>query len=169
MSVGDDSHILGAGRAPTPFTADEIRRGCPEGRTIRLLVEPDGADPVVRVNRYIQCDADGATIERSVVTADGEQPGDSGRSSWLELQAHASFPADQPAVANETAALPLGTLECHRYTVRDGDAVDEFWFALAMPGMPVKVTNARDGRIAVTVTAIADSTAPRSESDTCQS
>ena len=78
-------------------------------------------------------------------------------------------PGHQTAVTNETTDLPLGTLECLRYTVRDGDAVDEFWFAVAMPGMPVKVTRASDGRITVTVTVIADSTAPRSENRTCPS
>lgn len=163
MSPGDDDpHVLGPGRAPTPFTADEIRRGCPDGRTTRLTVEAAGADPVFRVNRYLDCDDEGATIERSVVTADGEPSGavESGRSTWLQLQAHASFPADQTEIATETIDLPLGRLECRRYTVRDGDSVDEFWFATAMPGMPVRVTKASGERIVATVSVVADTAAP---------
>ena len=33
-----DPRVLGAGLAPTPFTADEIRAGCPDGHW--LLVAP---------------------------------------------------------------------------------------------------------------------------------
>jgi hypothetical protein len=34
-----DPHVLGPDLTPTPFTADETRHGCPEGRLIRLRVE----------------------------------------------------------------------------------------------------------------------------------
>jgi hypothetical protein len=162
--MADDPHILGAGRAPTPFTADEIRQGCPPGRTIRLLVEPGGAEPFVRTNRFVDCDADGATIERSRLGADGTPMGpvDASRSTWAELQAHASFPADRTTIVADTLELQIGVLDCLRYTVTDGSSVDTFWFARSAPGMPVKVVGREAGRVTSTVTIIDDRVVPPS-------
>ena len=96
-----DPHLLAPGRAPTPFTADEIRRGCPQGRTIRLLVEEEGEQPFFRTNRFVQCDDEGATIEYTRSTIGGEPFGAvvADRTTWLELQAHASFPAHQTEIS----------------------------------------------------------------------
>jgi hypothetical protein len=153
-----DPHILEPGQAPTPFTADEIRQGCPPGRTIRLLVEPDGAEPFVRISRFVDCDADGATIKRTRLDAAGEPVGpvEADRSTWLELQAHASFPADRTTIVPETLEIPVGVLECLRYTVTDGQSVETFWFASSAPGMPVKVVGREAGRITSTVTMVED-------------
>ena len=157
-----DPHILGPGQASTPFTAGEIRQGCPSGRTIRLLVEPDGQEPFIRVNRFVDCDADGATIERTRVGASGEPigPPEAHRSTWLELQAHASFPADRTTIVPEALAIPIGRLECLRYTVTDGSSVDTFWFAKSAPGMPVKVIGREAGRVTSTVMMIDDRVVP---------
>ena len=66
MSTGRaDPHVLEPGHAPTPFTAEEIRRGCPPGRTIRMLVEIEGVEPAYRVNRFVGCDEAGTTLERA--------------------------------------------------------------------------------------------------------
>src|SRR5262245_45429267 len=92
-SAGMDPHLLDPTHAPTPFTADEIRRGCPVGKTIELRVEQEGEAPFVRINRYVTCDEAGATIERRRALGDGAppDPGQRDRATWLELQAHASF------------------------------------------------------------------------------
>ena len=153
-----DANVLGPGRAPTPFTAEEIRDGCPTGRTIRLLVESDDDEPLVRVNQFVECDADGATIERWRMTADGEPlgPAEKERATWAQLQAHASFPADQTTIALDTIETPIGELECRRYTVRDGASLHTFWFATTSPGMPVKYRTEHDGRVITTATVISD-------------
>jgi hypothetical protein len=153
-----DPHILAPGRAPTPFTAEEIRRGCPRGRTIRLLVEPHGADPFVRVNRFVETDVEGSTVEKTRFTIDGEPMGaaEQERTTWLELQEHASFPADQTEIRPETIETPLGVLDCLRYTVADGEAVDTFWFARAAPGMPILFMSEEGGVVTSLVTVIED-------------
>jgi hypothetical protein len=153
-----DPHVLQPGHAPTPFTADEIRRGCPQGRTIRLLVEAEGAPPLISTRRYVSVDEDGATIERERFTADGAPLGDATteRETWLELQAHASFPADRTAITRERIETPLGILECLRYAVTEGSTVDTFWFAAAVPGMPVRYMTEEAGRVTSTVTVIED-------------
>lgn len=130
-----DPRVLGPGLAPTPFTADEIRAASQAGRTIELLVEGDGEEPYRRYNRYLACDDEGATLERG-------RPGgeiETRRVTWAELQSHAAFPAAMTTIEPETIDIPLGRLDCLRYTVRDGDDVTVFWFATKYPGMPVRI------------------------------
>jgi hypothetical protein len=151
-----DPHILAPGTLPTPFTADEIRDGSPVGKSIRLLIEAGGQDPIIRVNRWVACDADGATVERTKYSLAGDQlgPREFERSTWLEYQTHASFPADVTTLDRETIETPLGSLDCLRYTVVDGESVDTFWFWPGAPGMPVKYTSSEDGRVTSSVTMI---------------
>lgn len=131
-----DPHLLGDGLLPTPFSAAEIRAGCPAGRTIRLLVEPVSGAPYERMNLFVDCDAEGATIESWVVGVDGEPVDRSAdRSTWLDLQRHASFPAATTRRTEETVDLPLGRLECLVYT-RDSGA--RFVFAKGHAGMPAR-------------------------------
>jgi hypothetical protein len=144
-----DPHELGEGLLPTPFTADEIRQGCPAGRTIRLRVEPASGTPYVRVNRFVECDAEGATIESWVVGDDGEQVGlAADRSSWLDLQRHAAFPVVGTTVTDEPLELRFGLFACRVYT-RAGGA--RFLFATDLPGMPVRY-EIPDGEGGVAVT-----------------
>ena len=139
-----DSHVLGPGLLPTPFTADEIRDATGTGKTIRILIEEPDGTRFERVNRFSDCDAEGATLERWRAILDGGVDGQvvSGRVTWLELQWHAAFPAERTTVAEETLELPMGRLECVRYDTREGDVTDapveSFWFARAFPGMPVR-------------------------------
>jgi hypothetical protein len=139
-----DPHVLGEGLLPTPFSADEIRAGCAEGRTIRLLVEPAQGEPFERVNRFVDCNESGATLERWRLGGDGGVDGEveRERTTWLELQGHAAFPDDRATRSRETVELPIGRVECLRYDVRaavhDDAPVATFWFALAHPGMPAR-------------------------------
>ena len=153
-----DAHILEAGHAPTPFTAAEIRRGCPAGRTIRLLIEIEDQAPFHSVNRYVETDAEGATVERTRYTAAGEPLGEptQGRETWLELQGHASFPSDRTEVARERIRTPLGALECLRYTVTEGTTEETFWFATTKPGMPIRYTTQEAGQVKSVVSVIED-------------
>jgi hypothetical protein len=153
--------MLDPSHAPTPFTADEIRRGSPIGKTIALRVEPEREAAHTRINRFVSCDEKGATIERRRVPNDGEahDPGETRQATWLDLQAHASFPAEQTTIEPEALETPMGTLACLRYTVREGTTVHTFWFANELPGMPVKSTTVRQGRVISTVTMVRNSAA----------
>jgi hypothetical protein len=154
--VTADPHILGPGLLPTPFTASEIREGCPDGRLIRLLVEVDGQAPMHRTNRFRDGDAEGATFESQRLTLDDEPVGavEAGRTTWHELQAHASFPADSTTRTAVTIETPLGTLECLRYTQIEGESVSTFWFATSAPGMPIRYESEDAGRLVSRVTVI---------------
>ncbi|MFB6610588.1 hypothetical protein ACFCVO_09735 [Agromyces sp. NPDC056379] len=138
-----DPHVLGPGLLPTPFTADEIRDASGFGKTIRILVEEPGGETFERVNRFSACDDDGAMLERWRVAPDGGVDGEvaGGRVTWRELQGHAAFPAERTMLTEETLELPVGRVECLRFDTRDEapDApVETFWFARALPGMPVR-------------------------------
>jgi len=125
-------------------------------------VERDGAKPFIRVNRFIRVDDDGADVERSSFTRDGE-PIDEPEvdpSTWLEFQGHASFPEATTEVARDRIEIPLGTLDCIRYTSRDGPSVDTFWFWEGAPGQPVMYVTEEDGRFVSRVTMIEDSVVP---------
>ena len=49
--------VLEAGRAPTPFTADEIRADVPRAGPSGCRSSEDGATPFLRVSRFVSCDA----------------------------------------------------------------------------------------------------------------
>ncbi|MFF2388434.1 hypothetical protein [Agromyces sp. NPDC058104] len=145
--AGADPHVLGPGLLPTPFTAEEIRAAAGTGKTIRLLVELPGGERFERVNRFSDCDAEGATLEQWRLDAAGAVDGvvTTERVTWRELQEHAAFPAEHTRRTSATLALDdggLGTLDCLHYEARhgDGDASQpsRFWFALDHPGMPVR-------------------------------
>jgi len=157
--VTDDSgdpHVLAAGQAPTPFTAAEIRDGTRAGKTIRVLVDAAGEASYLRVSRYVECDDEGAVLERFQLSLDGAPVGEpeTDRVTWLDLQSHASFPADDTTIGPERIETPLGALDCLRYTVRDGAAERVFWFATDLPGMPVRFLTRIDGEVVTTVSMI---------------
>lgn len=130
--TASDPRVLGPGLLPTPFTAEEIRAATGPGRTIRIRVDrPDGSH-AVRVNRFRDTDAEGATLERW----DEATPADvtANRVTWADLQGHAAFDAATTRVSSERLAIELGALTCLRYDSADG----VFWFSLAHPGMPVR-------------------------------
>ena len=156
-----DPHVLAPRQAPTPFTAAEIRARCAVGKTIRVLVEIDGEQPFERLTTYVECDDAGATIERSTLAPDGSPVGDPevDRVTWLDLQGHASFPADATTIVPERIATPLGEVDCLRYTVRDGASEKVFWFATDLPGMPVRFLTRTGGKVGMTVTVV-ESTVP---------
>jgi hypothetical protein len=156
----DDPHVLQPGRAPTPFTADEIRAGCPEGRTIRLRLDVPGKTASYRVSRFVACDEAGATLERYGVSSDGIPLGDpeADRVTWRDLQAHASFPAEQTTIEPERIRTAIGVLDCLRYSVREGSTEEVFWFADDLPGMPVQYLTRTDGRLVVSTFVVDDTT-----------
>ncbi len=135
-----DPHVLGPGLAPTPFTDQDIRGGCPEGRTVRLRIEASGEAPSLLVNRFRDVDADGATLEAWPLGPDELPAGDrrESRVTWKQLQAHASFPVDATTITPDVIETELGRLDCLRYDVRRDAGLDTFWFAIKRPGMPVR-------------------------------
>jgi hypothetical protein len=156
--VAGDPHLLRPDHLPTPFTAAEIRAASLPGRTVRsLLIEP-GADPYVRVTRFASGDADGGERESWTEAPDGRRltEPERERATWLELQEHASMPADDTRIDPETIDIPAGHYDSLRYTRVDGETVDTFWFAISAPGMPLRFEQRVEGELVFSSTAIQD-------------
>lgn len=136
----DESNRLRPDHHPTPFSAAEIRDASQPGRETRTLVIRAGEEPAVRAFRFIEGDADGGFRDVWMETPDGRRLSEPERdhATWLELQQHASMPVAQTMIEEETFEIPAGTFDGWRYTRRDGDGVNVFWFARATPGMPLR-------------------------------
>jgi hypothetical protein len=153
-----DPHQLQLDHRATPFTADEIRIGCPPGRTVRSLVVEAGSEPYVQVARFVSGNAEGAEQESWTETPDGVRLTEPRRrgSTWLDLQGHASMPAATTQIVEEEIEIPAGRYACLRYTRRDGDALSTFWFAKTAPGMPLKFDERVNGELVYSSTALED-------------
>lgn len=147
-----DPHVLGAGLAPTPFTADEIRAGCPDGHRVLVRTTRGGAVSH-HASGFEGGDGEGVTTTSVETDARGRPSGDERRTrvAWRELQAHAAFPAERTTVVPERIRLEIGERDCLRYEVAGEGGTSTFWFALAHPGMPVRY---RTGDALVEVVAI---------------
>ena len=141
MSLPPDANRIRPDHLPTPFSATEIRAGCPLGRTIQLKSEARRGELTFRQIRFVEADADGAVQEFQSIDAGGLPIGEPTRhrSSWLELQQHASQSASTTVIDEVDLALPFGTEACWRYTVGGRNESVTFWFAKNRPGMPVQV------------------------------
>ncbi|WP_109471668.1 hypothetical protein [Ornithinimicrobium cavernae] len=135
-----DGRILQEGHAPTPFTAEEIRRSCRDGLRV-TVASTRGAGVSFHTTTFVDGDAEGVTLESWEGGRDGTPTGpvSRARATWVELQGHASFPSATTELGEETITGPLGALRCRRYAVRREEGTRTFWFATAHPGMPVRV------------------------------
>lgn len=141
MPPPPEANRLQPDHLPTPFSAGDIRAGCPSGRTIRLRVEAPGTEPTHWRIRFVEVGPEVAVQEFTSTDADGRPIGDPvlRTSSWLDLQHHASQPAAATVVDEVDLDLPMGVEACWRYAVRGGEGTTLFWFAKRRAGMPVQV------------------------------
>jgi hypothetical protein len=156
--TGGDPHLLRPDHLPTPFSAAEIRDAFQPGREVRSRLVRAGEEPVVRVRRSISGDSEGGVYEFWTESEAGQPLSEPvrDRSTWLELQGHASMPADQTVIEDVTIEVPMGRYEGRRYTRTSGDEVDTFWFAMELPGAPVRFEQRVRGELVFSSTAIED-------------
>jgi hypothetical protein len=149
MSLPSDANRVQPDHLPTPFSAADIRAGCPLGRTIRLQSEAPGGALVFLQIRFVEVDADGAVQEFQPTDREERPIGEPTlrHSSWLDLQQHASQPASATVIDEIDLELPFGTEECWRYTVTTHDGSATFWFAKDRAGMPVQVERREGGEL----------------------
>lgn len=156
-----DPRVVDPGHAPTPFTADEIRRGCPTGRQVTVAhVAPDGSSEFWTTT-FARTDDETAVIINQHVDEAGQPLGAASElvATWDELQAHASFPADSTSITEEELSIPIGRLACLRYLVTEGGNTKTLWFARSLPGLPVKTIYSEEGATRLTTVVVRDSQA----------
>lgn len=149
MPLPPESHRLRPDHLPTPFSAAQIRAGCPAGRTIRIREETPGEASSFRRIRFVQDDGETAVQEFQATDENGLPIGEPTlrQSTWLDLQRHASQPAKATTVQEVILELPFGDFDCWLYTGRAPAAQLRFWFAKELPGMPAQVEEWVDGSL----------------------
>ncbi|MCP5071642.1 MAG: hypothetical protein GY946_34210 [bacterium] len=152
------------GFAPTPFTAEQIRKGCPDGRVIVFRVSHRGAKPVEEMWRFDKGDEKGVDYTLSNHTIDGKALGTptTSRRWWTDLQQHASFPLEATTIEDAVLEVAGKRYACWHYTQQllpGGEQrapnqsqasqvrKQEMWFAKALPGPPVKMLVHMDGAL----------------------
>ncbi|NUP12703.1 MAG: hypothetical protein HOW73_42225 [Polyangiaceae bacterium] len=149
-----------AGRAPTPYTAAQIREANPAGRTLTYVIEAPDKAPIRQRFRFAAADDEHATIATEVLSEDGKVLGEPEMkiSSWEELRHHASYPKEATTIADATAETPAGSFPCKRYTVIEqtdkGKKRTIACFAKDMPGPPVEMTVELDGALVMSMTLV---------------
>lgn len=158
QALPPEANRMQADHAPTPFCADEIRRGCPEGRQDRFRIERAGQPTTFRVVTFTDTSDEGTHFSAQTFDAQGDRigPDQTATATWVELQGHASFPAERTAITCDTLTTPAGTFDCWLYAVRptpgEPPVTQRFWFARSLAGPPVRFEQERDGKIAFAMT-----------------
>jgi hypothetical protein len=152
--------------APLPYTPEQIRDGCPKGRTIVYRIDKKGAPTARHVMHFDRVDADGAETTSRDESEDGAPIGapKSGRATWAELQHHADVPRATTTVRDEDVTVPAGTFHCRHYETRaskpEGESIKHMWFANDRPGPPVLMTVDVGGARVMTMTMLSDAVVP---------
>lgn len=130
--------------APTPYTAEEIRLACPEGRQDTFRVEEGTDEAVLRQMTFLRHTEDGAVVRSELVDVEGVTLGKAQESSatWDDFRRHAEYPAGGTTVTNAKITTPAGDFEARYYVIEGADEADDgqvthAWFADDLPGPPV--------------------------------
>jgi hypothetical protein len=134
--------------APRPFTLEELRAGLPVGTRLRLRIRKAGEPEREERWEVTSADAEGCVIASQVYDAAGQLVSDEGsaRSTWVELNEHATFPAARTVKEASTVEVPAGRFDTWLYTVvgtpgeGGADFVKRYHFARNLPGPPVSFT-----------------------------
>ncbi|MEO6575843.1 MAG: hypothetical protein ABIP89_18470 [Polyangiaceae bacterium] len=143
--------------APTPYTAEQIRKATAVGRTYDFRTEVAGA-PTRRLTIAFTKVTDAEVETRnSLLDEQGKEMATPriSTSTWDELRKHAEFPRATTVIADEKITVPAGTFECARYTVTEASGeVSKFYFAKKMPGPPILFMTDKQGTRVMTTTLI---------------
>jgi hypothetical protein len=132
--------------APTPFRSDEIRRDCPSGSWRRFQVESLGNKGWItqyQTTTFVVSSEVSTEVESVDSDSTGEFLGQPQRitATWKQLQAHASFSAENTTIESVPLALGADEFKTWHYTITATDAgiktVTHMWFAKTLAGPPV--------------------------------
>jgi hypothetical protein len=142
-----------AGRAPTPYTAAQIRSASKAGRTYEFLIERPGELPIRNRVVFVIVTEDRATIASQLIDPHGEKIGEPEltETTWDELRRHGSFAIEATTITDDQTETPVGSFDCKRYVVvEQGPAGEQrriFWFANDLPGAPVEAHLEQGGEV----------------------
>jgi len=136
--------------APAPFTAEQVREACPEGR--RLVVRIAGPAGTYRIQTTEFTKVSESTAWFTVTNLDERGRRTAAirryRSSWGEFLRYDDFPAERTRTYTKTVRTALGRYRMKVYEVTDPTPralVKVYYFAESLPGPPLRVTVREDG------------------------
>ena len=138
-----EANRMADGMAPTPFSAEQIRGFCNNGREYRFLIENLGHPKQYQIMSFGKGDAERALLDSRATDMTGRALGTAQRSSptWGALQAHASFPEKDCQIVTDSIQGPAMSHECWVYRIQgyqEGQPTETlFCFAKDMPGPPI--------------------------------
>lgn len=156
----DPANRLTPGHTPTPYSAEQIREACPDGRQDFYRIEVPGRPTIIRITTFVKGDGESVQFSTRQEDEDGAVLGkpSSSRARWEDLQAHASFPSEQTEISQDRCQVPAGAYDCWVYRVRRREKgrlrETRFWFAKQLAGPPVLLEDETDGRRVFTMTLI---------------
>lgn len=129
------------GKAPIPYTAEQIRAAHPDGTLLRFRVSQQGRE-IVQCMRFENGDADSVDVVSWMEMPGGERVGEGSaqRATWRELREHGAFDAASTSRQRGRCEVPAGRFDCWLYSVEgdgEGGAEQLFYFADEKPGPPV--------------------------------
>jgi hypothetical protein len=147
-----------ADRAPSPYTAAQIRDASKAGRTILLVMESPDKPPLRKRMRFLAVDDERATIASETLDDAGKPlgPAETETATWDEIRKHASFPKATTTITDAVAEVPAGSFPCKRYTVIEGKKKTVACFANDLPGPPVEMTIEEDGKLLMSMELVKD-------------
>jgi len=143
---GKDPRVMAEGKAPTPFTAAQIRDASPDGRVTTLRLKNARGTYLIRFS-FGKCDSESTTFETAGMTLEEKPLGTptSRTVKWTELQGHASYDKDATTITEESVTVPFGKFDSWVYTVKKAEELHRYCFAKALPGPPIRVTTQKGG------------------------
>ncbi|MDA1194950.1 MAG: hypothetical protein O2894_07165 [Planctomycetota bacterium] len=153
-----DARRLAPDREPSPFGPQQIAAGCgPDSRRIYRFQEPRG-EPTYQAWTFTGHTAEGCTWHSTECDAQGQATGETKSQpvTWVELQSHASWPAQDVTASEAKMTTPAGPYSCMHYVVKRagtaGHGEDRFWFAYDLPGPPLMLERYVSGTLTFTLT-----------------
>lgn len=141
------------GRAPTPYTVEQLRAATPEGRNLTYVIEAPPKLPMQKRFRFLAVDDERATLLTELLDDNGKVIGQPEQSSptWNELRMHSSYPQETTTIVEISTETPAGSFHCKRYTVlekiEEGEKRTVACFAKELPGPPVELTVELNGNL----------------------
>lgn len=133
--------------APQLFTVDQLREACFVGRVIEYRIAAEGKPTTIEHWEFVAADDHEATIHSITRDEAGKVLEDTtAKTAWDELHKHGQFPAAATTIEDGVSLIvTAGTFQTRLYTVKAGDTVQRFWFAVNLPGPPVQFTTEQGG------------------------
>jgi len=156
IALAQSGERLQPDHLPTPYTAEQIRKACGEGRQTTWVIKMDGKVQKTTF-AFGAGDKKGCTFTISEFKEDGTPKGKprSMQLTWKQLQAHASYPEKGTKITTETIQLKAGKFECWVYAREAAGQVSRFYFAKKLPGPPVKLVVDREGKTVYSMVMVA--------------